>query len=66
MKSARFFVNHASAHGDGVLQDLAGKIEIYRLEVGLPSDKFPHLAATEAFYLNNGFTTIGLRMRRLL
>lgn len=40
--------------------------EIYRLEVGLPSDKFPHLAATEAFYLNNGFTTIGLRMRRLL
>jgi ribosomal protein S18 acetylase RimI-like enzyme len=40
--------------------------EIYRLEVGLPSDQFPHLAATEAFYLNNGFTTIGLRMRRLL
>jgi GNAT superfamily N-acetyltransferase len=40
--------------------------EIYRLEVGLPSEKFPHLAATEAFYLNNGFTTIGLRMRRLL
>ncbi len=40
--------------------------EIYRLEVGLPSEKFPHLAATEAFYLSNGFTTIGLRMRRLL
>jgi GNAT superfamily N-acetyltransferase len=39
---------------------------IQRLEVGLPSDRFPHLAATEAFYLNNGFTTIGLRMRRLL
>lgn len=40
--------------------------EIYRLEVGLPSERFPHLAATEAFYLNNGFTTIGSRMRRLL
>ncbi|MGH2913304.1 MAG: GNAT family N-acetyltransferase [Solirubrobacteraceae bacterium] len=40
--------------------------EVYRLEVGLPSENFPHLAATEAFYLNNGFTTIGLRMRRLL
>lgn len=40
--------------------------EIYRLEVGLPSESFPNLAATEAFYLNNGFTTIGLRMRRLL
>jgi GNAT superfamily N-acetyltransferase len=39
---------------------------IARLEVGLPSERFPHLAATEAFYLNNGFTTIGLRMRRLL
>ncbi len=25
-----------------------------------------HLGATEAFYLNNGFTTIGRRMRRLL
>jgi GNAT superfamily N-acetyltransferase len=40
--------------------------QAYRLEVGLPSESFPHLAATEAFYLNNGFTTIGLRMRRLL
>jgi len=38
----------------------------YRLEVGLPGESFPHLAATEAFYLNNGFTTIGLRMKRLL
>ena len=40
--------------------------EVYRLEVGLPGENFPHRAATEAFYLNNGFTTIGLRMRRLL
>jgi GNAT superfamily N-acetyltransferase len=39
---------------------------IGRIEVGLPSERFPHLAATEAFYVNNGFTPIGLRMRRLL
>jgi GNAT superfamily N-acetyltransferase len=38
----------------------------YRLEVGLPNENFPYLAATEAFYLNNGFTTVGLRMKRLL
>jgi GNAT superfamily N-acetyltransferase len=40
--------------------------EVYRLEVGLPGESFPHLAATEAFYLSNGFTAVGLRMRRLL
>ncbi len=39
---------------------------ITRLEVGLPSERFPNLAATEAFYVNCGFTGIGLRMRRLL
>jgi hypothetical protein len=32
----------------------------------LPSERYPHLAATESFYVNNGFTTIGLRMRRLV
>ncbi|HTA13305.1 MAG TPA: GNAT family N-acetyltransferase [Solirubrobacteraceae bacterium] len=45
---------------------LARHRQVTRLEVGLPSERFPHLAATEAFYLNNGFTTIGTRMRRLL
>jgi GNAT superfamily N-acetyltransferase len=45
---------------------LAGRQQVARLEVGLPSERFAHLAATEAFYLNNGFTTIGDRMRRLL
>ena len=48
------------------LLELAHARNIARLEVGLPSERYPHLAATEAFYLNNGFTTIGLRMRRLL
>lgn len=48
------------------LFELARRRQVFRLEVGLPSERFPHLAATEAFYMNNGFTAIGLRMRRLL
>jgi GNAT superfamily N-acetyltransferase len=48
------------------LFDIAREKGIGRLEVGLPSERFPHLGATEAFYLNNGFTAIGTRMRRLL
>lgn len=48
------------------LFDIAREKGIRRLEVGLPSERFPHLGATEAFYINNGFTTIGTRMRRLL
>jgi GNAT superfamily N-acetyltransferase len=48
------------------LFDIARKQGVTRLEVGLPSERFPHLHATEAFYVNNGFTTIGTRMRRLL
>jgi GNAT superfamily N-acetyltransferase len=48
------------------LFELAHRQRVSRLEVGLPGERFPHLAATEAFYLNNGFTTIGTRMRRLL
>jgi GNAT superfamily N-acetyltransferase len=48
------------------LFELARKQGIARLEVGLPSERFAHLDATEAFYVNNGFTTIGTRMRRLL
>src|SRR6185437_13949454 len=45
---------------------LASRQQVARLEVGLPRERFAHLGATEAFYLNNGFTTIGTRMRRLL
>lgn len=48
------------------LFDIARSQGIRRLEVGLPSERFPHLGATEAFYVDNGFATIGTRMRRLL
>jgi GNAT superfamily N-acetyltransferase len=48
------------------LSELARHRQVTRLEVGLPSERFPHLAATEAFYICNDFTPIGIRMRRLL
>ncbi len=48
------------------LFDLARERGVTRLEVGLPGERFPHIGATEAFYLNNGFQAIGTRMRRLL
>jgi N-acetylglutamate synthase-like GNAT family acetyltransferase len=48
------------------LVELARKRGVERIEVGLPSERFQHLSATEAFYLNNHFTTIGTRMRRNL
>ena len=48
------------------LFDIARDQGVRRLEVGLPTERYPHLDATEAFYVNNGFTTIGTRMRRLL
>lgn len=48
------------------LFDIAREQGVRRLEVGLPSERYPHLGATEAFYVNNGFKVIGTRMRRLL
>lgn len=48
------------------LVELCVQRGIARLEVGLPSERYGHLAATEAFYRNNGFEGIGLRMRRIL
>lgn len=45
---------------------LARRQQVARLEVGLPSEGFSHLPATEAFYVNCDFKTIGMRMRRLL
>lgn len=48
------------------LFELAREHGVTRLEVGLPSERFRYVEATEAFYVNNGFTPIGLRMRRLL
>ncbi len=48
------------------LFDLAVEREIVRVEVGLPSERFAGLRATEAFYLANGFSSLGPRMRQML
>ncbi len=48
------------------LFDLAVEREIVRVEVGLPSERFAGLPATEAFYRANGFSHLGPRMRQLL
>lgn len=45
---------------------LARALRIARVEVGLPSDGFAGLQATEAFYRGNGFELLGARMRRTL
>lgn len=37
-----------------------------RVEVGLPRESFARFASTEAFYVDNGFTANGPRMRRIL
>lgn len=37
-----------------------------RIEVGLPQETFAAIRATEAFYLGNGFASLGIRMRRRL
>ena len=46
------------------LQPVQGIERIY--EVGLPGEGFNELARTEDFYLRNGFSQIGARMRRAL
>ncbi len=48
------------------LATLANTLGIARLEVGLPQESFAQLGATERFYLDNGFSPLGPRMRRLL
>ncbi len=48
------------------LAELAREQGVERIEVGLPSERYPALNATEAFYINNGFTQIGMRMRRIV
>jgi GNAT superfamily N-acetyltransferase len=48
----------------GALAELAHRQGVERIEVGLPSERYTALSATEAFYVNNGFTEIGMRMRR--
>jgi GNAT superfamily N-acetyltransferase len=64
---------HQAWRGRGVgraliaeLLDLADGRGVTRLEVGLPLESFARFDATEAFYLSNGFTPNGPRMRRLL
>jgi len=62
---------HPAWRGSGVgggllaaLFELARERGVARVEVGLPRERFAGLAATEAFYLANGFTALGTRMRR--
>lgn len=50
----------------GGLEELARASGISRIEVGLPSERFASVQATEAFYRANGFQAIGLRMKLLL
>ncbi len=64
---------HPSWRGAGVgggllaaLFELAREREVACIEVGLPRARFAGLAATEAFYLANGFAPLGARMRRSL
>ncbi len=45
---------------------LARSRHMRRVEVGLPQEHFAQFAATEAFYLSNGFTPNGPRMKRPL
>ncbi len=54
------------AVGTALLQALCPLVRergMRRIEVGLPRHAFPQIAATRAFYLANGFTTLGERMR---
>lgn len=50
----------------GALVELAHGRRLERIEVGLPRESFANFGATEAFYLANGFTPNGPRMRRLI
>jgi GNAT superfamily N-acetyltransferase len=64
---------HRAWRGRGVGRDLvaclcqiSGDLEMARIEVGLPRERFAALAATEAFYRHCGFEPLGPRMRRRL
>jgi GNAT superfamily N-acetyltransferase len=48
------------------LDERARDLGMTRIEVGLPREDYPHIRATEAFYLSNDFTHLGPRMRRTL
>jgi GNAT superfamily N-acetyltransferase len=44
----------------------AGEDGLKLIEVGLPKASYRRLEATEGFYLANGFTAVGPRMRRVV
>ncbi len=48
------------------LVDLAREQGVACIEVGLPRDSFAAIDATARFYRDQGFTTLGPRMRRVL
>jgi branched-chain amino acid aminotransferase len=48
------------------IDEVAREEGLARIEVGLPQETFVGIRATEAFYLGNGFASLGIRMRRLL
>jgi GNAT superfamily N-acetyltransferase len=59
----------SQAVGHSLLQafaELARAQGVRRIEVGLPREHFVGLAATDAFYRREGFTTLGSRMQRRL
>lgn len=47
----------------GALSEQCRALGMPRIEVGLPSEDFPRLQATQSFYLRNGFKPLGPRMR---
>jgi GNAT superfamily N-acetyltransferase len=46
------------------LFEIASEQDVTRIEVGLPSERFPGLGETEDFYRRYGFSVVGTRMRR--
>jgi GNAT superfamily N-acetyltransferase len=48
------------------IAEVARERGLPRIEVGLPQETFAGIRATEAFYLGNGFASLGVRMRRRL
>jgi GNAT superfamily N-acetyltransferase len=61
--------HRGQAIGRALLDELIARAReqgVSRVEVGLPRESFSAIRATEAFYLDNGFASLGARMRRPL
>jgi GNAT superfamily N-acetyltransferase len=59
----------SAAIGAALVEAFAGIARderVARIEVGLPKPSFDAIAATEAFYVRNGFDVHGTRMRMVL